>query len=70
MNIYLYNDPTTKSKRRCLRMNAIDIEQASTTCDAHGNNPPLSPLILRGDNEGENPYFKVLRGTFKERITM
>jgi len=26
--------------------------------DAHGNNPPLSPLILRRDNEGESPYFE------------
>jgi very-short-patch-repair endonuclease len=27
MNKHLYNDPTTKSKRRCLRKNATDAEQ-------------------------------------------
>lgn len=27
MNKHVYNDPTTKSKRRCLRRNATDAEQ-------------------------------------------
>jgi len=31
VNRYLDNGPVKKSKRRCLRMNAIDAEQVSTT---------------------------------------
>jgi len=44
MDRYIYNDPTTELSRQAQH-------------DAHGDNPPLSPLILRGDTEGENPYF-------------
>jgi hypothetical protein len=47
MNKYLYNDPITKSKRPCLRKNAIDAEQASNNMMPM-EKPPSTPLTLRG----------------------
>jgi len=50
MNKYLYNDPITKSKRPCLRKNAIDAEQASNNMMPM-EITPLYPAYSKGDVE-------------------
>ncbi len=44
MNKYLYNDPSTESKRPCLRKNAIDAEQANNNM-MHMEITPLHPPL-------------------------
>ncbi|HUW45023.1 MAG TPA: hypothetical protein VMW50_04425 [Dehalococcoidia bacterium] len=57
MNKYPYNGSTTKSKRRCLRKNVADAEQASNNMMPM-EITPFTPLILRGDIKGESPYLE------------